>query len=63
MHKNLTKLAALISYIVFVFSIFKSAAYFYDEMYFRWITFFLSGILSYKAYILFINSLDEKDDQ
>lgn len=59
LNKIITKILALSSFGMFVFTAFKSAACFYDGQYIRWALLLLSSFVSYVAYAEFINSLNE----
>jgi len=61
MSKIATALLTVLSFILFVYSVFKSAACFYDCMYIPWLLFLSGSILAYNSYRHFINSFNEED--
>lgn len=57
----LTKLCTVVSFVVFLYSIFKSADCFINQKYISQFLFLLSGIISYMSFKSFINSSNEKE--
>lgn len=59
----ITKLLMLSAFVGFLYSVFQAAICFHDKLYTSWILFLTGSILSYQSYRIFINSLDEENNQ